>query len=130
MIISFAWTVPALLAGRKTRTRRQWTDEYASRFKKNMIVDAYNRSPRHGGKKVASIRLTANPIKIPIKIMPDEDFEKEGFAYFLENPDQIPRRGLLNYGIRDPWRVFRIWRAAGGDYWIVDFEMVEVFNFD
>ena len=32
-IISFAWTTDALLQCKKTVTRRDWDDKYASRFK-------------------------------------------------------------------------------------------------
>lgn len=32
MIVSFAWTTGAFLAGRKSRTRREWDDAYARRF--------------------------------------------------------------------------------------------------
>jgi len=33
LIISFAWTTAVLLSGHKSCTRRNWTDEYARRFK-------------------------------------------------------------------------------------------------
>ena len=50
-IISFAWTTPALLAGRKTVTRRDWSDRYALLFHADDFVAGYNRSPRHGGRR-------------------------------------------------------------------------------
>lgn len=40
MNISFAWTTPALLAGRKTVTRRHWDRRYAGRGEKGAIVPA------------------------------------------------------------------------------------------
>lgn len=39
-IISFAWTSPALLAGAKTVTRRDWDDSYARRFSAGELVAA------------------------------------------------------------------------------------------
>lgn len=60
-IISFAWTTPALLAGRKTCTRRDWTYGYAANFALGEEVAAYDRSPRAFGQRVATIRLTALP---------------------------------------------------------------------
>lgn len=58
MIISFAWTTQALLAGRKTVTRREWTDGHAAKFKPGDLVDAWDKLPRcKGSKKVAVIRI-------------------------------------------------------------------------
>ena len=57
MIISFAWTTAALLDGRKTVTRREWSDAHAAKFKPGDLVDAYDRSPRFKGKKVGVIRI-------------------------------------------------------------------------
>lgn len=80
-IISFAWTTPALLAGRKTVTRRDWQLGYASGFHAGDLVAAYNRSPRHGGRQVATIRLTRAPYLESTKEAPPEDYEAEGLAY-------------------------------------------------
>ncbi len=59
MIISFAWTTPALLAGKKTVTRREWSDKHAAKFKPGDLVDAWDKSPRFKGKKVAVIRIVS-----------------------------------------------------------------------
>ncbi|MBW2053822.1 MAG: ASCH domain-containing protein [Deltaproteobacteria bacterium] len=47
-IVSFAWTTEALLAGRKTVTRRCWNERYAGRFKSGDLVQAYDRNPSGG----------------------------------------------------------------------------------
>jgi len=47
-IISFAWTTEASLAGRKTATRRCWSEGYARRFKSGDLVQAYDRNPSGG----------------------------------------------------------------------------------
>lgn len=77
-IISFAWTVPPLLEGKKTVTRRFWNNEYARRFKKGDLVAAYNKSPRFGGKQIATIKLTCNPYKEFLSRMTDEEEKAEG----------------------------------------------------
>jgi len=38
-------------------TRREWSDAHAAKFKRWDLVDAYDRSPRFKGKKVATIRI-------------------------------------------------------------------------
>ena len=78
MIISFAWTTLPLLTGDKTVTRRRWTKDYASRFHAGDLVDAYDRSPRAGGQKVATIRLTCDPYRERLADMPEEDLAAEG----------------------------------------------------
>lgn len=77
-IISFAWTTKALLDGTKTVTRRCWSDNYAKRFRKGDIVQAYDKSPRVGGKRVALIRLLKTPYRQDVSELTEEDVLKEG----------------------------------------------------
>jgi hypothetical protein len=44
MDLSFAWTTPALIADRKSCTRRDWSADYAARFR-----DGLNRDAMLGG---------------------------------------------------------------------------------
>lgn len=76
--ISFAWTSGVLLEGRKTVTRRFWSGEYAKRFKKGDLVAAYDKSPKFGGKQIATIKLTRNPYKESLSKMTDEEEKAEG----------------------------------------------------
>ena len=85
MIISMAWTSKAFLLGRKTVTRRFWSDDYAKRFHKGDIVDVYNKSPRNGGKKIGQLRITVKPYKEMLRDMPDEHFEREGGTMYWPN---------------------------------------------
>ncbi len=77
-IISFAWTTQAFFEGNKTVTRRDWNDRYARSFHKDDTVQAYDKNPRCGGKKVGEIRLTAEPYKQWLHKVTDEDEIKEG----------------------------------------------------
>jgi hypothetical protein len=77
MIISFAWTTDVFLQGRKTATRRHWDDKYAQRFKPRMIVDAYDKNPRIGGKKIGQIKVT-KIYKQRLGDMTEDDLTKEG----------------------------------------------------
>jgi len=78
MIISFAWTTGALLAGEKTVTRRAWDDAYARRWVAGSVHEAYDRSPRAGGRRVGRIRLTRTAYKERLADMPDDHFRREG----------------------------------------------------
>lgn len=111
-IIAFAWTTPPLLSGRKTRTRRKWDDNYAKRFKPGDICQAFDKSPRFKGKRVALIKILSIK-KEDIKDMPDEDYEKEGFKYMEEQGMKIWNK--------PPRQAFEEWRDDGGEYWVVDF---------
>ena len=116
MIISFAWTTPAFLARRKTRTRREWSDDYAKRFHVGDIVQAWDHVPRvKGAKKIGELKITGLK-KESISLMPDGDFEKEGFAYLAENS--------YSFLDQEPHDYFDKWKSAGGDYWVIDFVRV------
>ena len=86
MIISFAWTTPALLAGRKTCTRRLWSERtYWSLVKawhrRQRLHQAWDKSPLAGGRQVGWIRLTCKPYRQRLADMPESDLEAEGFPW-------------------------------------------------
>lgn len=116
-IISFAWTAPALLAGHKTCTRRAWTEAYAQRFKQGDLVAAYDRNPRFGGKKVATIRLTRAPYLENTADMPPADYRNEGLQYMEEE-------GLTIQG-QHPYDFWIFWGAKRENVWVVRFEVVK-----
>ncbi len=45
MYISMGWTTPAFLAGKKTETRRNWTDKHAAKFKIGRSIEVWDKSP-------------------------------------------------------------------------------------
>ena len=91
-IISFAYTTPALLANRKTCTRRYWSEPFARRFKQNEVVQGWDKLPRNHGKHVAWVRITVDPYFEPMGRMPDSDYVAEGYAFFQEFPELLPAR--------------------------------------
>jgi hypothetical protein len=124
-IISFAYTTPALLAGAKTVTRRDWNAEYAQSFRRGEVVQAYDRNPRFHGKHVANIRLTEGPPWEAMHLMPDSDYIAEGFAWLHEHQDQISQAGRRVFGTFS-FADFERWRQQPGGMWVVRFELVEV----
>lgn len=114
--ISFAWTTPALLAGRKTVTRRGWADGWAAGFRAGDLVAAYDRQPRFGGHQVATIRLTADPYKQNTALAPPDDWEAEGFGYLEELGAKVD--GL------SPRTLWRAWHLQPRDMWVIRFELV------
>lgn len=122
-IISFAWTSDVLLDGRKTVTRRAWKEKYALRFKNGDTVQAYDQSPRAGGKLVAFLRLTHAPVFEPIALMPVTDFESEGFSYYQEQRLWMPERSPWKRTI--PWFAFINWKRSGRSYWVIRFKVLK-----
>lgn len=116
MIISYAWTTEALLAERKKVTRRDWSREYAARFRAGTAHLAYNRNPRIGGKKVGDVRIITPPYPERACDMPDEDYELEGFAYMEE-------RGILINRLT-PREYFEGWRQRRDVLFVVRFDLV------
>jgi len=116
-IISFAHTTPALLAGRKIVTRREWDDRYARSFKAGELVQAWDHVPRvKGAHRVGTIRLTADPEWS--NEYPAADFEGEGFAYI----EECGADAVLGLPARELWR---LWCAARLHFWVVRFSLVE-----
>ncbi|UPY80340.1 hypothetical protein FH581_023945 [Leptospira weilii] len=111
-IISFGYTAAPLLAGRKTITRREWKDEYALKFHPGEIVQAYDKQARFGGKKIGEIRISWIIKQSPL-LMPDSDYEEEGFAWLDENPEFIPKKFILKDGTKDMQKYFRMWKMFG-----------------
>jgi hypothetical protein len=119
VIISFAWTTPALLAGAKTMTRRDWKAEHASRIRVGQIVDAWDRSPRTGkGRKVATIRVAAQPLYQWSNTVDQGDWKAEGFDWLLQHGSPRDRERVME--IWNDWRVFPV------RLWVVRFELVDV----
>lgn len=118
-VISFAWTTAALVAGRKTVTRRNWTPRYAASFRGGEMVAAYDRQPRFGGKMVATIRLTCDPYLESTASAPRSDYEAEGFAY-------LEAEGIKVDGL-SPRALWRVWHrpSTARMMWVVRFELVK-----
>ncbi|MEK0335834.1 MAG: hypothetical protein QQN41_00155 [Nitrosopumilus sp.] len=118
-IISFAWTTEALLSREKTRTRREWNDKYAKRFKVGDLIQAWDKQPRFKGKKVAIIRIIGIK-KEDISLMEDKDYHSEGF-YYME------KMGKTIWD-KHPKYAFNDWRKEGGEYWVIDFKIEKIEN--
>jgi len=116
-IISFAWTTAALLAGQKTCTRRKWDDGYASNFWERDYIQAYDRSPRYGGKRVAVIQLTCKPYKEALCHVPDSDWYTEGFEY-------LTNIGAKVNGIA-PQQLWEEWKRTKAKIWVIRFEVIK-----
>lgn len=130
MIISFSWTTPALLAGAKTVTRRDWKDVTANlalrHFHHQKSIEAYDKSPRLGGKRVAWIRLTERPVKESTATIPPGDFTCEGFGYFKHAARVGPRDLDRETQAERAERIWREWQVNPRDLWVVRFEVVTI----
>ncbi|MDD5353225.1 MAG: hypothetical protein PHS93_08715 [Candidatus Omnitrophica bacterium] len=105
-IISFAWTTQVLLDGVKTVTRRDWVDRYAMTFHKGDIVQAYDKNPRCGGKKIAKIRLTKEPYKQWLRYITDVDEVREG-------------------GIWGSGKAYQEAMGKDRELWVIEFELIK-----
>jgi hypothetical protein len=117
-IISFAWTTPALVARRKTVTRRAWQPSYAASMKDGQLCAAWDKSPRAKGKKVGVIRLVGDPFLESTALMPASDFEAEGFNYL----------GMIGATVNG-WSPRQLWEHSKRfptDLWVVRFEIVSL----
>ncbi len=134
-IISFSWTTPALLAGEKTVTRRDWAERHAMTFHTGDLVQAWDKVPFAGGKKVAIIRLTQAPYLADINEAPDSDYGAEGFGYMEGHGIEMPSGVVPNY-LDDRgrelksgpmnWDRWEFWKATRARLWVVRFKLESV----
>jgi hypothetical protein len=120
-IITFAWTTPALVAGAKTTIRQPWSETIASRFHAGSEVAAYDRVGNSGGRQVACIRLTDAPVHQRFCDIPDEDYEREGWAWLHAHADLLPGYIKASDFSRES---FEKWRSRPGGIWVVRYELV------
>lgn len=116
-IISFAKTTPALLAGRKTVTRRAWTAKHAAIFHAGDLCQAWDHVPRvKGAHRVGTIELISDPWwEEPSARVPFMEYDREGFSYLAERGQFVGE--LLALWAR--------WRAQGSDgLWVVEFRLI------
>jgi hypothetical protein len=83
MILSFAWTLEPLMAGRKTCTRRHWSQRTMAAWQKawdegRRRHQAWDKLAYRGGHRRGFIDLTCRPYWEPLRDMPEEDLEAEG----------------------------------------------------
>ena len=117
MIISFAHTTGAMLAGEKTVTRRAWAASHAAKFHAGQLVDAWDHVPRvKGARKVGAIRLTADPVLS--RDYPEDDFAAEGLLWMQDRWQFIDSM--------EPAQFWQRWRRERPALWVVRFELVEV----
>jgi len=83
-IISFAQTVDEYLSGQKYETRRDWKHNYHKQWVKwwkeypHFLHQAYNKSPRAGGKPIGKFVLICAPFYQQLKNMTLLDLSAEG----------------------------------------------------
>jgi len=83
MILSFAYTTDAFLADEKTATRRHWAERTLRMWQKawdeeRLEHDAWDKSPRYGGRKIGRLKLTHRPYLEALGDMPESDLAAEG----------------------------------------------------
>lgn len=127
-IISFGWTTPALLAGEKSETRREWNRVYLRQIQRayergQRIHDAWNTSPRnnrHDPKpgKIARIELTAEPRIETIDTADAGTWAREGFDY-------LTAHGYLLDG-KTPLQLWEQWLHEDPPLVVVRFKVLEL----
>lgn len=115
-------------------TRRDWTGHYASGFRAGDLVQAWDKSPRNGGHRVATIRLTDDPVHESTAGMFRADYHAEGFAWMnkhIERRAEVVNALAKQLGLPKVWSadfasLFNAWIDAEKWLWVVRFELVEV----
>ncbi len=118
MWISFNMTTEAIVKRAKTCTRRSWKASHAAKFKKGDQVDAYDKRPQWGGRKIAVIELLEDPKKSRYCDVGTQDWIEEGFDY-------MSRRKLL-VGKEKPAEIFARWCEDTSYCYVIRFKIVRL----
>lgn len=113
MIISFAKTTGALLAGKKTVTRRDWPDSHAVKFKPGAVAIAYDKQPMYGGAAVARIKIVSIRRESLNELLADESYARA----------ELAREGGLWRDLEEFLALFS--KAKHGDPYRIEFRLVE-----
>ena len=123
MIISFAWTTPAVVIRQKCATRRDWSDKTISQFEgaclTGALVDAWDKSPRFGGKCFGQVKIIEVITKEDSRAIRDSAWREEGFHILT----------LLGctIGKFSPADVWEFWKTENEqDQTVVRFELVSL----
>lgn len=125
MIVAFDWTSRALIAGHKWVTRRDWSQSHRAKFHAGDIVAAWDKSPRAGGKPIATIALTESPSIELTNTMTNADYVGEGFAYLMRYPGETPECRAQALRIASPEN-FTAWKFRRSPVTVVRFKLVSV----
>jgi hypothetical protein len=83
MILSTAWTTPAVVLKMKSETRRDWSQKQIELARKQMEsqtpVDLWDKSPRFKGKPYGTCLIASLVDHEDASTIPDESWEREGF---------------------------------------------------
>lgn len=123
MILAFAMTTDAVRARRKRVTRRVWTDRHHEQFVKRIgqLVEGWTKSPHRGGVAFCTVRITA-VYKEKTCLIPDSDWEDEGFAYMTENGINLERDLSCE-------KMWRLWRQDQDKVTsVIRFEVVQIYG--
>lgn len=129
MIISFAWTTPAVVIGEKTETRRDWSERTimqaktaATMFKGGNTYEseAWDKSPRFGGKCFGTIQIIEVIAAEDSRAqMPDSAYKAEGFHILTLLGAKI--------GKSSPDDVWRFWKEENDEpQTVVKFTLVDL----
>lgn len=116
--ISFAWTSPALVAGVKTVTRREWQADYARQFRYGDQVRALNRQRRFGGEALGVIELVEDAV-LDTRETFEADVQAEGIPWLREHD-------LLSAKLLAKWDEMCRWDESCVALWVVRFRVVSL----
>ena len=116
MFISFAWTSDAFATRNKDMTRRYWKQHHALKFKQNMIVDAMDKLPYRGGKKIGEIKILKLPYQQRTGQMTETDYRREGLLWMEQNNKTIKGK--------KPRLFYEDWKEKNELVWVVEFETI------
>ena len=124
------WTHHACVNGIKKVTRRNWSDAYATRFKRGSIHTISDKDFRYGGKIIGRIEIIKTPYREPVSQIPASDYVKEGFKYLDQHPYLLSSKfqtDLKKHGMKTMKDWFAKWPGYETPF-VVRFKILSITN--
>jgi len=91
-----------------------------------MEFGAYESNPMYGGNLIGRGVLICDPVHEPLSVMPDEDYEREGFAWLAAHIQVLPAAAYSQGWAPCTRAKFEEWRATSDVLYTVRFRISEI----
>ena len=119
--LSFGWLTPAVLAGQKTLSLRDWGPVEAYSWKRAQLAYCYDDDPDKGGNRVALLRISHTPYKRLTNKLRNSEFYASGLMYAQSMGLRHPK-GLT------PEQIWSKIKESSVELWVVRYRVEQIYD--
>ncbi|KKL53620.1 hypothetical protein LCGC14_2273620, partial [marine sediment metagenome] len=119
--LSFGWLTPAVLAGQKTLSLRDWGPVEAQSWQRAQLAFCYDKEPSKGGNKMALLRISHTPYKRQANKLRNSEFYAAGLMYAQSMGLRHPK-GLT------PEQIWSKIKESSVEVWVVRYRVEQIYD--